>query len=81
MYVCVCNGEGGESVCDSYLLVRQEVFDNFYVFVVVVVVVFRASRRHLVCTGVLFVYARPCVSACVRYRSGKNNYVHGYTCK
>ena len=80
MYVCVCIGKGGESVCDSDLLMNQEVFDNFYVFVVVVVVVFRA-RRHLVCTGVSFVYARPCVSACVRYRSGKNNYVHGYTYK
>ena len=29
MYVCVCIGKGDESVCDSYLLMRQEVFDNF----------------------------------------------------
>ena len=37
-----------------------------------------ACIPHLVCTNVL-VYARACVSACLRDRSGDNNYVQGYT--
>ena len=40
----------------------------------------RASIQYLVCSNVL-VYAHACVSACVRYRSGENNYVHGYIYK
>ena len=41
---------------------------------------YRARIQYLVCSNVL-VYAHACVSARVRYRSGENNYVHGYIYK
>ena len=41
---------------------------------------YRASIQYVVCWNVI-VYAHACVSARVRYRSGENNYVHGYIYK
>ena len=63
---------GGVRVC-VVAEVCQKVWESFYT---VSFEYHRVSMRHIVCTNVLvYIYACACVSVCVRYESGENNYV------